>query len=155
MRCPKMFHSETFWDAPYRTAREPIMLVQFRDAHLSLWQSSLDEVLHREARQLASVPSGWIPRTSLDDPGTAGNLMREASRHCDAIYHHHPLAKLVDSAREIEGRLKLTSSGTLRDQLCYCSTAYLKLAEAMLEGNAAAEAQYRAELVKFGSCDPG
>src|SRR5277367_4618171 len=99
------------------------MLVQFRDAHLSLWQSSLDEVLHREARQLASVPSGWIPRTSLDDPGIAGNLMREASRHCDAIFHHHPLAKLVDSAREIEGRLKLTSSGTLRDQLCYCSTA--------------------------------
>ena len=130
------------------------MLVQFRDAHLSLWQSSVDEVLHREARQAASAPSQWIPRTSLDDPGTAGDLMREATRHCEAIFNRHPIAKLVESAKQIEARLKLTSSGSLRDQLCYCSIAYLKLAEAIIDGNATAEAQYRAELAKFGNCDP-
>jgi Calcineurin-like phosphoesterase len=124
------------------------MLVQFRDPRLSLWQSSLDQVLHQGTTTAVSPP--WTPRTSIDEKTFAGDLMREATRHCKAVLGTLQTSKVWEALHDLALRLNLTSVNSVSD----CSSAYLKLAAAVLNNDRAAEATYRAELTRFGNCDP-
>ncbi|MGH8013474.1 MAG: metallophosphoesterase family protein [Candidatus Binataceae bacterium] len=110
----------------------------------------MDEVL----REASGHKLQWQPRNGLDDSGRNGNLLREVTRHCAALFEGLPLAHLLHISTTLERILRLKPPDSVRDTLSYCSTAYLKMADARLRDDAAAIAQLSAELKRFGECDP-
>jgi hypothetical protein len=122
------------------------MLVQFRDPSLSLWQSAIDETVHK-------THPDWTFRPSMAYTDPAGSIIREVARYCAAVADNLPLHHLLSAEPIFAKLLGLPSTSNVHEQISYCSALYLRLAKAHASGNAAEIAAVKAQ-VGFGDCDP-
>src|SRR5271155_4907939 len=127
------------------------MLTQFRDPRLSVWQSSIDQALHQSLT--AQSPGQSAARPGLADATREGDILREASRYCSALFNNTPIGHLLRGTPGLATALPMKVPVALGDQLSYCSSAYLKLADAQLHGDDAGARQCASD-IKFGNCDP-
>ena len=74
------------------------------------------------------------------------DMSSEATAYCTQVDTGTPSHKLPPFTRRPEGLLQTAG---------FCSLTALKIAKAKILGNDAATQQYKAELAKFGDCDPG
>jgi hypothetical protein len=124
----------------------PLMLVQFRDPTLSLWQSAMDATIHQAAAQ-------WVPRPDLSGSSREAGILREVANHCASVAEKIPFGELLLQQPAFARFLHLPPPATVHESISYCSTLWKHIAQARLRGDAAEVAKWEAE-IDFGSCDP-
>ncbi len=118
---------------------------QIHHPEFSLWQSAIDQTLaKKKGGQTEDVGGGGaVQRPDPGDPMVAATAMISD----DIQDGRTPSADVPaeEPAARTEG-----VGGAVK----YCSTIWWEIAKARVEGNAAAEAAWRARLGAFTSCDP-
>ena len=118
---------------------------QFHDPELSIWQAAVGEVAAKRAAgaQVEDVGTAVVAAGRPDD---MDDMSSEAAAYCTQVDTGTPLTQVTAVHPSTEGLLQTAG---------FCSLTALKIAKAKILGNDAATQQYKAELAKFGDCDPG
>ena len=117
---------------------------QFHDPELSIWQAAVGEVEAQAAagRQVEDVGAA---RVVAGRPEDLDSMSSEAIAYCTQVDTGAPVSAATTVHPSTEG---------LAQTAGFCSLTALKLAKAKITGNQADEQRYKAELAKFGDCDP-
>jgi predicted phosphodiesterase len=123
------------------------MIKPFAHPEFSMWLSAVDEVVasHASVAQTEDVDAGPAP---VQRPDTSDGMVQAA----------------VTAGRYLENDISLAQQAVVNngpaatedvaDSAKYCSSIWWEIAKAMASGDKQAEANWRAQLGPFGSCDP-
>lgn len=117
---------------------------QYHDPELSIWQAAVGEVSTArsggaQVEDLAAAPQ------SSGRPDELDSMSSEAIAYCNQVSGGTPVTAATSVHPATEG---------LAQTAGFCSLTALKLAKAKITGNKDDEERYKAELAKFGDCDP-
>jgi hypothetical protein len=120
-------------------------LKQFHDPELSIWQAAVGEA---EATRAAGGQTQDVGKAVITAgrPDDLDSMSAEAAAYCAQVDAGTPITAATAAHPSTEGLLQTAG---------FCSLTALKIAKAAILGNKGATQQYKAELGKFGDCDPG
>ena len=118
---------------------------QFHDPELSIWQAAVGEVAAMRAAG-AQVEDVGAARVVTGRPDDMDDMSSEAVAYCTQVDTGTPITQATAVHPFTEGLVQTAG---------FCSLTALKIAKAKILGNDASAQQYKAELAKFGDCDPG
>ncbi|MGA2409969.1 MAG: metallophosphoesterase [Candidatus Binataceae bacterium] len=122
------------------------MIEQFRDPRLSLWQSAVDETLHR------SNPD-WTMRPDMAHNDKEGAILREVVQHCAEAAAKLPFGHPHSAATDLASLRGIPSAAAFDGHIIGSSADSIRVAEtAIADGHDQAN-RLREEL-NFGNRDP-
>ncbi len=118
----------------------------FPHPELSMWQSAVDQIVAKHKSGAQTLDFGSHPAVS-QRPNTSDNMVATTA----AIGSN--LEKGVSLAHQAPANQGPQATEGLGDWTKYCSSIWWEIAKAQVRGDAQAEANWRAQLGPFGTCD--
>jgi Calcineurin-like phosphoesterase len=119
----------------------------FPHPDLSLWQSSVDEIVARHGRGAQTLDVDAAP-IAVQRPDMSDGMVQATVTMGQYLNHGVSLATQAAAA----GGPKATED--VGDWAKYCSSIWWQIAKAKATGDTVAEMNWRAQLGPFGTCDP-